>query len=185
MQESEKSATKTLRERNNNRDTAVSLWYWKNLENRSKMRCTTYCTVLEDMQPNCLGYGCRRVSEGEGGGKEIEKRFLLGIKNSCGYLAFFFFFSNSFPSFLFFIFSLSLPACSHFLYAGLLPVVLACLCGWAAFSRSSLPFASHLGLESSVRRLRFCLGHGTRTRTRTVETGGAKLKIAATVPGLF
>ena len=28
--------------------------------------------------------------EGEGGGKEVEKRFLLGIDSSCGYLASFF-----------------------------------------------------------------------------------------------
>ena len=67
----------------------------------------------------------------------------------------------------------------------MLACFLSCLlvCADGQLSLAALPFASHLGLESSVRRLRFCLGHGARTRT--VETGGAKLKIAATVPGFF
>lgn len=67
----------------------------------------------------------------------------------------------------------------------MLACFLLCLliCADGQLSLAALPFASHLGLESGVRRLRFCLGHGTRTRT--AETGGAKLKIAATVPVLF
>ena len=67
----------------------------------------------------------------------------------------------------------------------MLACFLLCLlvCADGQLSLAALPFASHLGLESGVRRLRFCLGHGTRTRT--AETGGAKLRIAATVPALF
>ena len=67
----------------------------------------------------------------------------------------------------------------------MLACFLLCLlvCAGGQLSLAALPFASRLGLESGVRRLKFCLGHGTRTRT--VETGGAKLKIADIVPSSF
>ncbi|KAG0639197.1 hypothetical protein HOY80DRAFT_102524 [Tuber brumale] len=86
--------------------------------------------------------------------------------------------------FIFFIFSLSLPASSHFL-------LLDCFC-WAcfftqtgSFSRSSFPFASHLGFESDVRRLRFCLGQVTVLEYRNGGNRRSKAEDSGYCPLLF
>jgi len=153
---------------------------WKKLGNPEQNEVHRLPSPSRICNPIVLGMA---VGEGGGRGREEERRFLLGIDSSCGYLASFFlyFLIRSLVSYFSFFHWAFLRVLISFMLACFLLCLLICADG--QLSLAALPFASHLGLESGVRRLRFCLGHGTRTRT--AETGGAKLKIAATVPVLF